>query len=64
MWVSGANLALLCLLHTGKGGAIRACVQCCVELVVFVWGMGVYCFCHGSDLLAAASALEEDKKKT
>lgn len=36
MWVSGAKLTLLCLPHSGKGGAMFTCVYGFVERFLFV----------------------------
>lgn len=65
MWVSGTKLALFCFLHSGKGGAIYACVHGCVELFV-CWGCVVLIIiirhdCFGLGFVAV-SALEGDKR--
>lgn len=56
MWVSCIKLALLCLLHTEKGGAIFACVHECVMLFLFVGLGGVIVTRYNS------FAPEEDKR--
>lgn len=68
MWVSGAKLALFCLLHSGKGGAMHACVCMDVLSCFCLLGLGlcvVDCY-HKAQLfwvtVWAVLALEEDKR--